>query len=73
MPWIRIEFNVMPDLAFYLNADPEWCQANADPDLNPDPFQSLSQKVEFIHGKILLKKCNTIKPTGTYQVPTYPT
>jgi hypothetical protein len=51
VPWIRIDFNADPDPAFYLNADPEWCQANADPALDQDPCQSMSQKVEFIQEK----------------------
>jgi hypothetical protein len=36
--WIRIGFNADPDLAFYLNLDPNLgSQTNADPDPDPNP------------------------------------
>jgi hypothetical protein len=38
----EIDFNAEPDLAFYLNADSYGRQANAVPDLDPDPCQPLS-------------------------------
>jgi hypothetical protein len=51
MLWIRIDFNVDPDPASYLNADPDsGTQTNADQD--PDPGPTLpSQKVKFLHEK----------------------
>ncbi len=51
---MRIGFNAdpVPDLAFYLNADPDpGSQTNAD----PDPCQTLpSQRIEFLHEKYTL-------------------